>query len=161
MRGRCWVLKKVPWVEQAYDKVKIIRQRIQATQSRQKSYANNRKKDLEFEVEDKVFLNVTPLKGLEFEKRKKLKPRYVGPFAVLRQIGKVLYQLELPTNLSRIHNIFHVSLLKKYHPDPAHVLQLEEIEVDESLTYSEQPVRILDQKVKISRNKQIFLVKVL
>ena len=152
----------VPWIEEAVEKVKIIRQRILTAQSRQKSYADHRTKDLEFEVGDMVFLKVTPLRGtIAAKKGKKLKPRYVGPYKIQRRVGTVAYQLELPASMSRIHNVFHVSLLKKYHPDPTHILHLEDVELDESLTYEEQPVQILDRKVKELRNKQIPLVKIL
>ncbi|XP_071921800.1 uncharacterized protein [Coffea arabica] len=150
------------WVEEAYERVKVIRQRLQTAQSRQKSYANHPRKDLEFEIRDKVFLRITPLKGkIKAGKGKKLQPRYIGPFNILQRIGKVAYRLELPASLSRIHDVFHVSLLKKYHPDPTHILPSEDIELDESLTYEERPIRILDKKVKDLRNKQIPLVKVL
>ena len=114
----------------------MIRQRFQTAQSRQKSYADHRRKDLEFEVRDKVFLKVTPLKGkIKVGKGKKLQSRYIGPFNILQLVGKVAYRLELPISLSQIHDIFHVSLLKKYHLDPTHILSPEDIELDESLTY--------------------------
>ena len=151
----------VPWIEDAYEKVKVIRQRLQTAQSRQKSYADNRRKDLEFEVGDKVFLKVTPLRSLTAGKGKKLHPRYVGPFKILQRVGNVAYRLELPTSLSRVHDVFHVSMLKKYYPDPTHILKPEEIDIDECLTYEERPVQILDRKVKELRTKQIPLVKVL
>ncbi|XP_071923217.1 uncharacterized protein [Coffea arabica] len=128
----------VPWIEEAVEKVKIIRQRIQTAQSRQKSYADHRRKDLEFEEGDMVFLKVTPLRGtIAAKKGKKLKPRYIGPYRIQRRVGTVTYQLELPANMSRIHNVFHVSLLKKYYPDPAYILHTEDVELDETLTYEE------------------------
>ncbi|XP_071912335.1 uncharacterized protein [Coffea arabica] len=152
----------IPWVEEAYERVKVIRQRLQTAQSRQKSYADHRRKDLEFEIGDKVFLRITPLKGkIRAGKGKKLQPRYIGPFNILQRIGKVAYRLELPASLSLIHDVFHVSLLKKYHPDPTHILPPEDVELDESLTYEERPIQILDRKVMDLRNKQIPLVKVL
>ena len=119
-----------------------------------KSYANHRRKDFEFEIGDKVFLKVTPLKGkIKTGKGNKLQPRYIRPFSILQRIGKVAYRLELLVSQSRIHDVFHVSLLKEYHPDPTHVLPPEDIELDESLTYEERPIRVLDWKVKDLRNK--------
>ena len=94
-------------------------------------------------------------------KRKKLQPRYVGPYKILQRVGNVAYKLEMPPNLFQIHNIFHVSILKKYHPNLSHLLQTENIEIDEALTYEEKPVNLLDRKVKELMNKQIPLVKVL
>ena len=116
---------------------------------------------MEFEVGDKVFLKVTPLRSLTAGRGKKLQPRYVGPFKILQRVGKVAYRLELPSSLSRIHDVFHISMLKKYHSDPTHVLKPEEIDIDETLTYEERPVQILDRRVKELRTKQVPLVKVL
>ncbi|XP_071924852.1 uncharacterized protein [Coffea arabica] len=151
----------ISWMEEAREKVKLIRQRLQTAQNRQKCYADNRRKDLEFEVGDRVFLKITPLWSVTAGKGKKLQLRFVGPFKILQRVGKVVYRLELPPNLSRTHDVFHVSMLKKYYPDPSHILQSEEIEIDESLTYEEKPVQLLDRKVKELRNKQIPLVKIL
>ena len=90
-----------------------------------------------------------------------MKPRYIGLYKIQRRVGTVAYQLELPASMSRIHNVFRVSLLKKYHPDPTHILHPEDVELDETFTYKEQLVQILDQEVKELRNKQIPLVKIL
>ncbi|XP_027109547.1 uncharacterized protein [Coffea arabica] len=152
----------VPWIEEANEKVKLIRQRIQTAQSRQKSFADNRRNDLEFAVGDLVFLKITPLKAsLMSGKWKKLQQRFVGLYKIIQRVGSVAYKLELPPSLSRIHNIFHVSILKKYHPDPSHILQPKNIEINETLTYEEKPVKLLDRKVKELKNKQTPLVKVL
>nr|XP_027062796.1 uncharacterized protein LOC113689175 [Coffea arabica] len=151
----------IPWMEEAREKIKLIRQRLQTTQSRQKSYADNRRKDLDFKIGDRVFLKITLLRSVTAGRGKKLQPKFVGPFKILQRIGKVAYQLELPSSLSRIHDVFYVSMLKKYYPNPSHILQQEEIEIDESLTYEKKPVQLLDQKVKELRNKQIRLVKIL
>ena len=109
-----------------------------------------------------MFLKVTPLRGtISARKGKKLKPRYIGPYKIQRRVGVVAYQLELPVSMSRIHNVFHLSLLKKYHPDATHILHPDNVELDETLTYEEQSVQILDRKVKELKNKQISLVKIL
>ena len=109
-----------------------------------------------------MFLRLKPIKGGVIAKKgKKLKPRYIGPFEILKRVGNVAYLLELPASMSRIHNVFHVSMLKKYHPDPSHVIQIDDLEIDESLSYEERPVKILDREVKDLRTKKIPLVKVL
>ena len=155
-------VENVPWIEDAYMKVKRIRQRIQTAQSRQKSYADNRRRDLEFEVGDKVFLKILPRKGMIKQgKWGKLSPRYVGPFEILQRIGQVAYRLQLPANLGGMHDVFHVSRLKKYNPDPQHVLSTEEIDLREDLTFQEKLGEILDRKVKVLRTKAVPLVKVL
>ena len=155
-------VENVPWIEDAYKKVKVIRQRIQTAQSRQKSYADNRRRDLEFEIGDKVFLKILPRKGMIRQgKWGKLGPRYVGPFEITQKVGQVAYRLQLPTSLGGMHDVFHVSRLKKYNPDPQHILATEEIELQEDMTYEEEPVRILDRKVKMLRTKSIPMVKVL
>ncbi|XP_071925811.1 uncharacterized protein [Coffea arabica] len=119
-------------------------------------------KDLEFAVGDQVFLKITSLKAsLMAGKGKKLQSIFVGPYKILQRVGNVAYKLELPPSLSRIHNIFHVSMLKKYHPNPSHVLQPKNIDIDETQTYEERSVKLLDRKVKELRNKRIPLVKVL
>ena len=130
--------------------------------SRQKSYADKRRRPLEFQVGDLVFLKVAPFKGvMRFGKKGKLSPRYIGPFEVLERIGNVAYKLDLPQELACVHNVFHVSMLKKYIPDPSHVLDHEPIEIREDLTYEEKPVHILAREEKVLRNKVIPLVKVL
>ena len=159
---RIVAVENVPWVEDAYEKVKMIRQRIQTAQSRQKSYSDNRRRDLEFEVGDKVFLKVLPRKGMIRQgKWGKLGPRYVGPFEILQRIGQVAYRLQLPTSLGGMHDVFHVSRLRKYNPDPQHVLLPEEVDLQADLTFKEKPVKILDRKVKTLRTKTVPLVKVL
>ena len=143
-------------------KIKVIRDRLKIAQDRQKSYANTRSRDLVFEVGDMVFLRISPWKGvLRFGKRGKLSPRYIGPYKIVERIGEVAYRLELPSDLDRIHDGFHVSMLRKYIPDPSHVLTEQPVEIQENLTYEEEPVQILDRREQVLRSKTIPLVNVL
>ncbi|KAA0036007.1 pol protein [Cucumis melo var. makuwa] len=106
--------------------IQKIRARMLTTQSRQKSYADIRRKDLEFEVGDMVFLKVAPMKGvLRFAKKGKLSPRFVGPFEILERIGPVAYRLALPPSFAAVHDVFHISMLRKYVADPTHVVDFE------------------------------------
>ncbi|KAL0546427.1 hypothetical protein IC582_016335 [Cucumis melo] len=149
-------------IQSTNEAIQKIRSRMQTAQSRQKSYADVRRKDLEFDVGDKVFLKVAPMKGvLRFKRRGKLSPRFVGPFEILERIGPVAYRLALPPSLSTVHNVFHVSMLRKYVSDPSHVVDYEPLEIDENLSYTEQPIEVLAREVKMLRNREIPLVKVL
>ena len=149
-------------IRQTAEDVQIIRDRLKAAQDRQKSYADNRRKDLEFEVGDRVFLKLSPWKGVvRFGKRGKLRPRYIGPYEITQRVGAVAYQLALPTELSRVHDVFHVSMLRKYVADPSHILTPYQIPIHEDLTYVEEPVQVLDHRVQQLRNKTISFVKVL
>ncbi|KAL4021234.1 hypothetical protein IC575_020026 [Cucumis melo] len=140
-------------VQSTNEAMQKIRSRMQTAQSRQKSYADVRRKDLEFDVGDKVFLKVAPMKGvLRFKKRGKLSPRFVGSFEILERIGPVAYHLALPPSLLAVHDVFHVSILRKYVPDPSHVLDYEPLEIDENLSYTEQPIEVLAREVKMLRN---------
>ena len=110
---------------------------------------------------EKVFLKVSPWKGvLRFGRQGKLSPRYIGPYEIIERIGPLAYRLALPVELSSIHNVFHVSMLRRYRSDPSHIVHEPEIEVFETLTYVKEPVEILDRKVKKLRNKEIPIVKV-
>ncbi|GKD26732.1 putative reverse transcriptase domain-containing protein, partial [Tanacetum coccineum] len=122
-----------------------INNRIQAARDRHKSYADVRRKPLEFQVGDKVMLKVSPWKGLiHFGKREKMDPRYIGPFRVLAKVGTVAYRLEQSQQLSKVHSTFHVSNLKKCLSDEALIIPLEEIQIDEKLHFIEEPVEIMD-----------------
>ena len=133
-----------------------------ASQSRQKSYADPKRRNVEFQVGDYVFLRVSPWKGVRrFGKKGKLSPRFVGPFEILERIGQVAYRLALPSALSAVHNVFHVSALRRYVSDVSHILSYEDLELEPDLSFEEQPVQILDRKDKVLRNKTIPLVKVL
>ena len=149
-------------VQETNEALENIRARMLATQSRQKSYADLKRKSVEFQVGDHVFLRVSPMRGVKrFGVKGKLSPRFIGPFEVLDRIGEVAYRLAMPPSLSAVHNVFHVSMLRKYVSDPSHVLSYENLELDEDLSYEEKPVQILDRKEKVLRTKTIALVKVL
>ncbi|KAL6223522.1 hypothetical protein ACLB2K_006907 [Fragaria x ananassa] len=149
-------------IQDTNEKIKVIRDRLKAAQNRQKSYTDNRMKDLEFQVGDWVFLKLSLWKGVvRFGKRGNLSPRYIGPYEVIERVGAVAYRLELPLELSRIHNVFHESMLRKYIAEPSHILQEQPISLKKNLTYEEEPVQILDRKDQVLRNKAIPLVKVL
>ena len=104
--------------------MKVVRDNLKIARDRKKRYSNNRRRDLQFEIGDRVFLKISPWKGvLRFGKRGKLSPRYIGPYEIVSKMGPVAYKLKLPPELSRIHDTFHVSKLRKYIPDPSHVLK--------------------------------------
>ncbi|GJY03353.1 putative reverse transcriptase domain-containing protein [Tanacetum coccineum] len=148
-------------VQETTERIIQIKQRIQTARDRQKSYADLKRKPIEFQVGDKVMLKVSPWKGVvRFGKRGKLNPRYVGPFKVLRKVGAVAYKLELPQDLSRVHNTFHVSNLKKCYSDDLLVVPLEGLQVDDKLHFVEEPVEIMDHKVKQLRRSSVLIVKV-
>ena len=149
-------------IQQAVDKVKLIQERLLAAQSRQKSYADNRRRDLEFQIGDWVFLKVSPMRGvMRFGRKGKLSPRYIGPYQIVRRIGKVAYELDLPSDLEAVHPVFHVSMLRKCIGDPSRVFPVDDIQVTEELSYEEKPVAILDRQVRRLRTKDVASVKVL
>ncbi|GJX53420.1 putative reverse transcriptase domain-containing protein [Tanacetum coccineum] len=148
-------------VQETTERIIQIKQRIQTARDRQKSYADLKRKPMEFQVGDKVMLKVSPWKGVvRFGKRGKLNPRYVGPFKVLKKVGAVAYKLELPQELSRVHNTFHVSNLKKCYSDDPLVVPLEGLQVDDKLHFVEEPVEIMDREVKQLRRSRVPIVKV-
>ncbi|XP_060182395.1 uncharacterized protein LOC132612067 [Lycium barbarum] len=147
-------------IQQAVDTVKAIQERLLVAQSRQKSYADNRRRKLEFEVRDWVFLKVSPMKGvMRFCKKGKLTPQYIGPYKIIRTVGKVAYELELPSELESVHPIFHVSMLRKWIGDGSRVMSVDDIQVTEQLSYEEIPMAILDRQVRRLRNKDVVSVK--
>nr|GEV33351.1 putative reverse transcriptase domain-containing protein [Tanacetum cinerariifolium] len=136
-------------IQETTKKIVQIKQRMQAARDRQKSYADLKRKPIEFQVGDKVMLKVSPWKGVvRFGKRGKLNPKYVGPFKVLGVIGNVGYKLNLPKELSRVHNTFHVSNLKKCHADEPLAVLLDGLHFDDKLHFVEEPVEIVDREVK-------------
>ncbi|GJW86857.1 hypothetical protein Tco_0162197 [Tanacetum coccineum] len=148
-------------VQETTDKVVLVKEKPKAARDRQKSYVDYRRKPLEFEVGDRVLLKVTPWKGVvHFGKKGKLAPRYVGPFEILERIDLVAYRLRLPEELNSVHDTFHVSNLKKCLADANLHVPLDEIKVDKTLRFVEEPVEIMDREIKKLKRRKIALVKV-
>ncbi|XP_070014299.1 uncharacterized protein [Nicotiana sylvestris] len=136
-------------VQGALDKVKIIQDQLRTTQSRQKSYVDHRVCDVAFMVGDRVLLGVSPMKGvMRFRKRVKLSLWYIRLFEILQKLGEVAYKLVLPPSLSAVHPVFHVSMLRKYHGDPSHMLDFSSVQLHKDLTYEEEQVAILARQVR-------------
>jgi hypothetical protein len=141
--------------------VQIIRENLKVAQSRQKHYADNRRRDLAFEVGDFVYLKVSPMRGLHpFKVKGKLASRYIGPFKVLDRRGEVTYQLEMPPQLADVHDVFHVSQLKNCLRVPMEQLPIEELELREDLTYTERLIKILETAERVTRRQIIQMCKV-
>ncbi|XP_074300086.1 uncharacterized protein LOC141631296 [Silene latifolia] len=133
-----------------------------AVQDRQKSYTDLKRSEIEFAATDEVLLKVSLIKGvMRSAKRGKLSQKFIGPYKILDRVGEVAYRLALPPTLDKVQNVCHVSQLRKYVSDPAHVLELEHVEIDEQFYYVEVPKEILDRKVRKTRNGETALVKVL
>ncbi|KAL4282270.1 hypothetical protein GQ457_03G027210 [Hibiscus cannabinus] len=144
------------------ERITIIYNRLKEAFDRQKAYADLRRRDIQYKVGEKAFLKVSPWKKISrFGKKGKLSPRIIGPFEVIEKVGPVAYRLALPPEFNKIHDVFHVSMLRKYRSDPSHILEPEEVELYPNLTYQEEPVQILAREVKRLRNKAVPLVKVL
>jgi hypothetical protein len=146
----------VDLVKQTEEKVRQIQNNLKVSQSRQKSYADKRRRPLVFQVGDYVHLKVSPMKGVSrFGVKGKLAPRYIGPFQIIQQCGKVAYKLKLPEQLSAVHNVFHVSQMNKCLQVHDHVVDVEGVELEPDLTYSEHPTRVLDQKIVLPEVEQL------
>ncbi|XP_070002183.1 uncharacterized protein [Nicotiana sylvestris] len=148
-------------VKDALEKVKLIQERLRTTQSRQKSYVDQKARDVSFMVSEKFLLKVSPMKGImRFEKKGKLSPWFISPFDMLRRVGEVAYELALPPCLSGVHPVFHMFMLWRYHANLSHVLDFSTIQLDESLGYEEEPVAIVARQDRQLRSKRIPVVKV-
>ena len=135
------------------EQVRMIRDNLRVAQSRQKSYTDTRRRELVFEVGDYVYLKVSPIRSVRrFNMKGKLAPRYIGPFKILERCGEVAYQLELPESLLGVHNVLHVSRLKKCFRIPEEQIPLEELIVKEDLTYEEFLVKILKTVERVVRS---------
>jgi hypothetical protein len=138
-----------------------IQDNLKTVRSRQETYANKRHRPLEFEVGDHVYLRVSPIKGVKrFGVKGKLAPRYIGPFPILEKCGTVASKLDLPTSLARVHNIFHVSQLKKCVKAHVDIMLPEVTPLEADLSYPKHPVKILDQKGCVTRRKTIKFFKI-
>ena len=150
-------------IRDTYEKVELVRRRMKAAQDRQKSYADKRRTDLEFEVGDMVFVKVSPLRNVvRFGAVGKLAPRFVGPFPIIERIGKMAYKVELPEKLAGVHNVFHVTHLRKCLHESAEVVEpsiLEDMEVEKEATLRRAPIRIMETETKKLGSKEVKLVK--
>ncbi|XP_038892596.1 uncharacterized protein LOC120081632 [Benincasa hispida] len=149
-------------VQQTTENVKLIRDNLKVARDRQKGYADKRRRELEFEVGERVFLRLSPWKGiLQFGRKGKLSPRYIGPYEIVERVGPAAYRLQLSMELARIHDVFHVSMPRKYVPIPMPILATQPVQLKEDLSYEEETIEILDRKDQVLKNKTIPLVKVL
>jgi hypothetical protein len=148
-------------VMEAEDKVKVIQTNLKAAQSRHKSYTDIRRRPLQFQVGDFKYLRVSPTRGIQrFGVKGKLAPRYIGPFEILEIYGPVAYRLQLPPQLAAIHNIFHVSQLRKCVKVPTKIIDSQAIEIEPDLTYTEHPLRVLDTEERSTRRETIRMFKI-
>ncbi|KAA3462021.1 DNA/RNA polymerases superfamily protein [Gossypium australe] len=163
---KLWLSEKkihgVDLVPETEEKVKVIQDSLKAASNSQKSYTDLKRKEIQFQVSDKVFLKVSPWKKiLRFGCKGKLSPRFIGPYEIIERIRHVAYRLALPPELERIHNVFHLSMLRRYRSDSSHVISPTEVEIQPDMTYSEEPIKVLARETKELRNKKVALVKVL
>jgi hypothetical protein len=152
----------IDFVEQAEEQVRTIKIHVAATQSRQKSYADRRRKPIEFEVGDFVYLKVSPMKSVQrFGVKRKLAPRYVGPFQIIGKSGAVAYKIQLPPKMSAIFDVFHVSQLKKCFRFPEERVPLGDIRLESDLNYEEKLVCVIDTKEQVTRSQVVKWYKVM
>ena len=153
-------------IKEAEEKVRLIKDRLKIAQSRQKSYADSKWREVTYEVGDRTYLRVSPLRGVKrFGIKGKLAPRFIRPYKILSHKGEVAYELELPEVLSVVHKVFHVSQLKKCHPEMAQTplrdtVLLEDVQLESGLTYEEKPISgIITKKMKQPRKEKKILKK--
>jgi hypothetical protein len=152
----------IDFVEQAKEQVRTIKIHMAAAQCRHKSYADHRRKSIEFEVGDFVYLKVSPMKSVKrFGVKRKLAPRYVGPFQIIGKSEAVAYKIQLPPEMSTIFNVFHVSQLKKYLRVPKERVPLGDIKLESDLTYEEKPVRVVDTRERVTQSQVVKWYKVM
>jgi hypothetical protein len=158
--GERWFFRP-DMVKEMEEKVQQIIHNLKEAQARQKSYANKRRQPLYFQVEDYVYLKVSPMKGVSrFGVKGKLAPQYIGLFPILEQCGPVAYRLQLPETLCVVHNVFRVSQLKKCLQVPDQIVEVTDVSLELDLTYSEYPIRILDQKDRVTRRRTLKFYKI-
>jgi hypothetical protein len=147
-------------VKETEEKVQRIIHNLKEAQARQKSYADKRRQPLYFQVEDYVYLKVSPMKGVSrFDVKGKLAPQYIGLFPILEQCGLVAYRLQLPETLSAVHNVFHVSQLKKCLWVLDQTIEVMDVTLEPDLTYSIHPIQVLDQKDMVTRRRTLKFYK--
>jgi hypothetical protein len=146
---------------EAKENIRMVQENLKTAQSRQRIYADTRRRDLSFEVGDYVYLKVSPIRGIKrFGVKGKLAPRYIGPYQIQARRGEVAYQLSLPEILSAVHDVFHMSQLKKCLRVPEEQFPIEDLEVQEDLTYIEKPTQILETTDRVTRRSTIRMCKV-
>jgi hypothetical protein len=148
-------------LQEVAKQVRMVRENLRVAQLRQNSYAGHWRRELSFEVGDFVYLKVSPMRGLRrFKVRGKLTVRFIGPFKITEKRGEVAYQLELPPQLSDVHDVFHVSQLKKCLRVPEEQIPMKDLDAKENLSYQEYPVKILETCERVIQNKRIKMCKV-
>nr|GEU39481.1 hypothetical protein [Tanacetum cinerariifolium] len=149
-------------IEVTNTKVAVAKEKLKEARTRQKSYADKHRRALEFQTGDHVFLKVSPARGVRrFGIKGKLSPRFIGPFEILDRVGEVSYRLALPPQLSHVHDVFHVSLLRGYKYHPLHVITYPLDQIRTYLSYAEELEAIIDRQDRIMRKKTIPFVKIL
>jgi hypothetical protein len=158
---KCQTLEGHAFVKEAEEKFALIRKRLLEAQSRHKSYADNRRRELRFKEGDFIYLKVSPMRGAKrFQVKGKLALWFVGPYPNMGRVGPAAYRLELPESMSDIHNLFHVSQLSKCLQVPESHIEEETIQIQKDLQYREKPVKILESAVQKTRNSEVRLCKV-